>query len=216
MTLHDSDAETAVVDRTPGSSDAVVGDPAGPGGASKATPPAPVRHGERRSPVTSAIGALRRLARPVPMLVVALVASLLWGVSLGLQVRSDNREASDRGEAVAAAESVAVSLTSYDHTRLEADFAAATGNLTEAFRADYTVATQVFRQLITQLHAKATASVLNAGLVSYGDGRAEVLVFVDQTVTNDSLKAPRLDRSRMRLTLEKQHGRWLVSGVFLV
>ncbi len=109
-----------------------------------------------------------------------------------------------------------LSLTSYDHARLEEDFAAATGNLTDGFKGDFTPATAAFRELITQLHAKATATVLNSGLVSYGDNRAEVLFFIDQTVTNDNLKAPRLDRSRMRLTLEKQDGRWLVSAAYLV
>lgn len=178
----------------------------------ESAPAAPGR-GRRRARGSSA---LQRIARPVPLLVLALVASLALAAALGLQVRADNREDAGRREAVAAAESVAVTLTSYDHARLQEDFAAATANMTEAFRADYTTTTEVFRQLIASLHAKATATILNVGLVSYGDGRAEVLVFVDQTVTNDNLKAPRIDRSRMRLTLEKHDGRWLVSGVFLV
>lgn len=212
MTLHDSDAEAGIAG---GPSESGAPDPGAPD-PGEAKPAAEARHGARRRFGSSLIRGLRRGARPIPLLVTALVASLLWAASLGLQVRSDNREDSDRREAVAAGESVAISLTSYDHTRLQDDVAAATANMTEAFRADYTVATEAFRQFIARLHAKATATVLNAGLMSYGDGRAEVLVFVDQTVTNDNLTAPRLDRSRMRLSMEKQDGRWLVSAVYLV
>jgi Mce-associated membrane protein len=207
MTLHDSDAEAAVTDAGPGSSADEVG---------AFARPVPGRHGGRRAAGSSALDSLRGLLRPVPMLVAALVASLVLAGWLGLQVRSDNREDSDRRAVVAAAESAVLSLTSYDHAKLDEDFAAATGKLTQGFKGDFTPATTAFRELITQLHAKATATVLNAGLVSYGDDRAEVLFFIDQTVTNDSLKAPRLDRSRMRVTLEKHDGRWLVSGAFLV
>ncbi|HVE26375.1 MAG TPA: hypothetical protein VNC22_13270, partial [Sporichthya sp.] len=111
---------------------------------------------------------------------------------------------------------VALGLTTYDYTRVEQDFAAVSQNLTKSFAGDYGTATATFRKLIAQVHAKATATVLNSGLSSEGDGKAEVIVFVDQTITNDNVKAPRLDRLRMRLTLEKTDGRWLVSGVFLV
>jgi Mce-associated membrane protein len=43
--------------------------------------------------------------------------------------------------------------------------------------------------------------------------RATVLVFVDQTVTNSQLKAPRLDRSRVEVTLVNSHGRWLINNL---
>lgn len=167
----------------------------------------------RRRGSRSSLGSL---ARPVPLLVLALVASLLWGGWLGLKVRSDNQSDAEGREVVATAETVALSLTTYDHTRLEEDFAAVTQNLTKTFAGDYTVASDAFRKLIAQLHAKATSTILNTGLIRHGGGTAEVMVFVDQTVTNDNMKDPSLQRLRMRLTLEHQGSRWLVSGVFLV
>ncbi|MBA3744414.1 hypothetical protein [Sporichthya sp.] len=161
-------------------------------------------------------GRLGPVARPVPLLALALAASLLWSVWLGLQVRSDHRDSSERREALAAAESFATTLSSYDHTRLEQDFAAVMANSTGSFKSEYTVASEALRTLITKLHGTASGKVLNAGLVSYGNGEAQVILFVDQTVTNDSTKQPRLDRTRMRLGLEKQDGRWLISSLDLL
>jgi Mce-associated membrane protein len=37
-----------------------------------------------------------------------------------------------------------------------------------------------------------------------------VLVFVNQTVTNSQLTAPRLDRSRIDVTLVRSNGHWLI------
>ena len=168
------------------------------------------------APTRGRRGRLGSVARPVPLLALALAASLLWSVWLGLQVRSDNSEASDRREALAAAEAFASTLSSYDHTRLEQDFAAVMENSTGTFKSEYTVASEALRTLISKLHGTASGKVLNAGLVSYGDGEAQVILFVDQTVTNDSTEAPRLDRTRMRLGLEKQDGRWLISSLDLL
>jgi Mce-associated membrane protein len=43
----------------------------------------------------------------------------------------------------------------------------------------------------------------------HGD-RASVLLFVSQTVTNSQLAAPRLDRSRISVTLLRSGSRWLI------
>ena len=42
-----------------------------------------------------------------------------------------------------------------------------------------------------------------------------VLLFVDQSVSNTKLPDPRIDRSRMKMTLEKVDGRWRASKVEL-
>jgi Mce-associated membrane protein len=50
---------------------------------------------------------------------------------------------------------------------------------------------------------------------SVSKDRAVVLLFVDQSVANTKLPDPRIDRSRMKMTLEKVDGRWRASKVEL-
>lgn len=43
-----------------------------------------------------------------------------------------------------------------------------------------------------------------------------VLLFVDQSVSNTISPQPRIDKSRIRMTMEKVSGRWLASKVELL
>jgi Mce-associated membrane protein len=45
--------------------------------------------------------------------------------------------------------------------------------------------------------------------------KAVVLLFVDQSVSNMKLPDPRIDRSRMKMTLEKVDGTWRAAKVEL-
>jgi Mce-associated membrane protein len=101
---------------------------------------------------------------------------------------------------------------SYNYQHLTADFAAAEKFMTPAFAANYkkTTATQV-QALAAKYHAVSAATVLGAGIDSASPSHATVLVFVDQTVKNSQLSAPRLDRSRIEVTLVRSGGKWLIS-----
>lgn len=160
-------------------------------------------------------GRLKSLARPVPMLVLALVASLLFSVSLLLRDSAGSND-DERQELVAVAETYAVNLTTYDHTRLDQDFARVMEVATGQFRTEYEVAQQSLRELIVKFKGKATGTVLARAVLGLEDGTGEVLLFVDQTVTNSNSEQPKIDRLRMRMGLEKQSGRWLINKLDLV
>lgn len=164
----------------------------------------------------AARGRLRLLRRPVPLLSVALVLSLVLAGWMGLKVRSDDRLGDARREVVAVAQTYAVSLTTYDYAKLDADFARVLDSSTGSFRTEYTAASESLRALIAKFKATATGKVLSTAVVSVETGRAELLLFVDQTVNNTNTQAPRIDRTRMRMGLEKQDGRWLISSLDLV
>jgi Mce-associated membrane protein len=53
-------------------------------------------------------------------------------------------------------------------------------------------------------------------VLSLEDDRGEVLFFVDQTVTNNNVDQPKIERLRMRMGLEKQSGRWMINKLDLV
>lgn len=164
----------------------------------------------------SARGLLRHALRPVPLLAVGLVLSLVLAGWMGLNVRSDNRLDDARREAVAVAQTYAVNLTTYDHAKLDQDFARVLDSSTGGFRTEYTAASESLRALIAKFKATATGKVLSTAILSISTGRAELLLFVDQTVNNSNTEAPRIDRTRMRMGLEKQDGRWLISALDLV
>ena len=94
------------------------------------------------------------------------------------------------------------------------DFAAAEKGLTARFTPSYehTTATSV-TPLATKYKATSNASVAAAGVSQAGPNTVDVLVFVDQTVTNTQLQHPRLDRSRIKVTMVKVNGRWLVDNL---
>ncbi len=175
--------------------------------------PAPAASPTARRPVRDRV---RNVLRPVPLLVVALVLSLLLGGWMALKVRSENRLDDARREAVAVARTYAVNLTTYDHVKLDEDFARVLDNSTGSFRAEYTAASESLRALIAKFKATATGTVLSTAVVSISTGRADLLLFVDQTVNNSNTEQPRIDRTRMRMGLEKQDGRWLISSLDLV
>jgi Mce-associated membrane protein len=172
--------------------------------------PAPAESVRRRGRTRSRSGLL------VPSLALAVVVLLVLSVVFGLKVRSDSKEDDARAAAVAAATAYAVDLTTYDHSRLEADFSKVLDNSTGSFKSEYTAASASLRDLIAKFKATATGKVLETAVLSSDTDRATILLFVDQTVSNNNSKTPRIDRSRMKMGLEKQGGRWLISSLDLL
>lgn len=169
------------------------------------------------APTGRQVGPLvRKALRPVPLLSAGLVLSLVLAGWMGLKVRSDNRLDDARREAIAVAQTYAVNLTTYDHAKLDEDFARVLEGSTGSFRTEYTAASESLRALIAKFKATATGKVLNTAVLSVSTSNAELLLFVDQTVNNSNTDAPRIDRTRMRMGLEKQDGRWLISALDLV
>jgi Mce-associated membrane protein len=149
-------------------------------------------------------------------LAVALVVALVLVGVLGLKVRHHHQLDSARNSAVATARGYAVDLTTYDHAHLDADFQKVLNNSTGAFRSQYTEASQTLRDLIAKFQATATGKVLETAVLSADTHHATLLLFVDQTVTNTNSKDPRVDRSRMKMSLEKHGGTWLISSLDLL
>jgi Mce-associated membrane protein len=175
-----------------------------------APPPAPPVAGDDDRPARAG-----RRVDVVLLLSVALVVVLaLTAGALVLRTRSDDRIEQARAAARAAAERHAVTLLSYDHRHLDKDFAAAKKVLTGGFAKDYASTTEkVVRPTAEQVKAVVTAEVASSSVVRAKENRAVVLLFVDQTTTSTRLEGPRVDLNRVRLTLDRTGGQWLVSAV---
>jgi Mce-associated membrane protein len=117
-----------------------------------------------------------------------------------------------RSQSVKAAKDSAVALLSFRSDTIEKEVAAARERLTGGFRDTYT---QVTREVLIpnaeERHVSAVAHVPAAASVSATQNHAVVLVFVDQTVTIGN-SPPTDSSSSVRVTLDKNGERWLVSG----
>lgn len=143
---------------------------------------------------------------PGLLLLLALGAAYLkW---LDASARDSQAAAS---ESVRAATDITIAMLSYKPDTAEKDLGAASDRLTGKFKESYNSLTHdVVIPGAKQKRIFTTAKVPAAASVSATENQAVVLVFVNQTVVigND---APADTASSVRVTLEKVHGRWLVS-----
>jgi Mce-associated membrane protein len=156
---------------------------------------------------------VRRGVGVVVVAVMAALAVLLAALSAFAAARASHRHALDeaRRQVAAAAASAVPVVLSYDYRHLPRDFARAEAQLTPNFRKQYIRTTaKGVQPLAAKYKAISSADVTASGVVDNGVDRAVVLVFVSQTVTNSLLSAPRLDRSRINVTLVRSGGRWLI------
>jgi Mce-associated membrane protein len=145
------------------------------------------------------------------LLAVAVVAAATFGVLL---IR---RSAADRAgaEALATAQAYAVTVTTYDYQNLDRNFADVLDGAAGEFKDQYSGASRTLRQLISGAKTTSKGTVLAAGIRSQSTDQVEVLVFIDQVITNAVTPQPKIDRTRVVMTLTPHDGRWLVNKLEL-
>jgi Mce-associated membrane protein len=196
-----SDAESTAVELGASEPNAVVEDTEAPEPAEEVAAPA----AEKRSiewPRVLAYGILPGLA-------------LVLGLGAGYLKYQDNsvRDGDTaRIESVQVAKDSTVALLSYKPDTVEQQLNDARGLLTGEFQAAYTdLTTNVVIPGAKEKQISAVATVPAAASVSADPNRAVVLVFVNQTVVVGA-DAPTDTASSVRVTLEKDGDRWLISG----
>jgi Mce-associated membrane protein len=140
---------------------------------------------------------------------VALVSSATAGYLLLTRDQDEN----GRRDVLAAARQYAVDLTTYDFATVDADFQRFARHGTKEFRASYAATIAASKPAIVQAQSRSLGTVVGAGLESYSDDTASVLVAVDQEIHSATRRGPTVDRSRIRLTLVRAGDGWLVSAV---
>lgn len=160
----------------------------------------------------------------IAALVLAVVAVTVLAVVMQRYSSRTHRVTSDAvasylaGPGARAAEAAAINevraTLSYNYKTLPADFAAAEKGLTPNFRSNYahTTATQVAPNA-KKYSAISTADVSAAGVSSAAPKAVTVLVFANQTVQNTLLAHPRLDRTRIKVSMVNLGGKWLIDDL---
>lgn len=113
------------------------------------------------------------------------------------------------------ANSYAVTLTSVDTNNLDANFAAVLDGATGEFHDMYAKSSAELRKLLIDHKATGHGVVVDSAIKSATTDQVVVLLFVDQTVTNTEVPDPRVDRSRMVMTMQNVDGRWKAAKVEL-
>jgi Mce-associated membrane protein len=105
-------------------------------------------------------------------------------------------------------------LFSYDYRTLAKDFAAGRALATGVFRKEYSDTTsKVVTPVATEKKAVVKADVVTAGVVRASTSTVVTIVYVNQVTTSTLAAAPKIDLSRVRMTLQSVGGRWLVAKV---
>ncbi|BBZ69998.1 hypothetical protein MPRS_10910 [Mycobacterium paraseoulense] len=154
---------------------------------------------------------LRRSALPA-----LLVASLAVSGFLGWRQWQDHQVKLAGEQAQQAAIGYAQVLTSIDSNKVDENFRQVLDGATGEFKDMYTQSSVKLRQLLIDNKATAHGVVVDSAIQSQSTNKVVVLVFIDQTVTNTAAPDPRIDRSRIKMTMEKVDGRWRASKVQLL
>ncbi|MDT5079587.1 MAG: Mce-associated rane protein [Mycobacterium sp.] len=156
---------------------------------------------------------LRRIVAAVAGVVV--VAVLALSGFLAWQLKQNNDTAAAGRAALAAAQRYAVVLTSIDTNNVDQNFTQVLDGSTGEFKDVYSQSASQLRQVLIDNKAMSKGIVVDSAIKSATKTKVDVLLFVDQSVSNTANPEPRIDRSRVTITMELVDNHWLASKVDL-
>ncbi|WP_448495433.1 DUF3329 domain-containing protein [Mycolicibacterium boenickei] len=143
------------------------------------------------------------------------VAALALSGFLGWKLWQTEQVAQAGTQAQEAAVAYAQILTSIDSNKVDENFNQVLAGATGEFKDMYSQSSMQLRQLLIDNKASAHGVVVQSAVQSATKDKVVVLLFVDQSVTNSTVPDPRIDRSRIKMTMEKVDGQWRASKVEL-
>lgn len=159
----------------------------------------------------------RRWARRLRTGSLAVVSAGIIGAAglLGWTVWQQHRLNDAGQQAQAAAVAYAQILTSIDSNAVDDNFTKVLDGSTGEFKDMYSQSSMQLRQLLIDNKASAHGVVVESAVQSVTKDKVVVLLFVDQSVSNTSVPDPRIDRSRIKMTMDHVDGRWRAAKVEL-
>lgn len=154
----------------------------------------------------------RRHAINVVLVAVFLALAAATGL-LGWKQWQAAQVARASSQAESAAVRYAEILTSIDSNNVDENFRQVLDGATGEFKDMYSQSSVELRQLLIDNKATAKGMVTESAVQSASKDNVVVLLFVDQSVSNMKLPDPRIDRSRIKMTMQKVDGAWRASKV---
>lgn len=159
-----------------------------------------------------ACAARPRLSLLVWGIVIAMLASgvgVLWW-----QDHRHDQVGQARSAAVEAARDSLGKILTYESASVEQDLRAAQQSLTGNFKEDFgALARDVVAPASKRDDISTSAEVVGTAVVSATSDSVVVLAYVNQTTKSKALDKPRVDNSRLRVSLTRVGDTWLVSDL---
>ncbi|MCV7382954.1 Mce protein [Mycolicibacter longobardus] len=155
------------------------------------------------------IGGLSRRRIAAAVLALGLVGAA-WE---GWLLFAHHQRTAAAAQALEAAEKYTLVLTGVDPGAIDKNFAEVLDGATGEFKDMYAASSEQLRQLLIDNKAAAHGTVIDSAVKSATKNKVEVLLFVDQSVSNKTSPQAKIDRSRIVMTMEKVNGRWLAAKV---
>ncbi|MGH9121221.1 MAG: hypothetical protein ACRDYC_04625, partial [Acidimicrobiales bacterium] len=149
----------------------------------------------------------------VSALIVGLVILLGWAV---WTIRGNNDLGSARQSALAAARGFALQISTYQYEHLSQEVAAIDADSTAEFKAHFDQAVTALTTILAQQHASASGTIRAVGLVSATMHKAVAVAFVDESLTFPTTTKAATQATRLKMTLVRQSGRWMLDGASLI
>lgn len=166
----------------------------------------------QREPIPGRTSSLRSL----PVLALLLMTVLMTAATavVWYQVHRHDATESARQHGLETSRDAARVLFSYDYRTLAKDFSAGQAITTGKFRTQYADTTsKVVTPVATQKQAVVKAEVVTAGVVRATPDTVVTIVYVNQVTTSSLQAGPKVDLSRVRMTVQHVGGQWLIANV---
>ncbi|MET9018640.1 hypothetical protein ABZV93_01530 [Actinopolymorpha sp. NPDC004070] len=158
----------------------------------------------------------RALPRPRPLgpVVAVLAALLLAGLVasgfLGSRVLATHREDRSRAQALHAARQLVADFTTVDYRTFDRQSGEVLDLASGDFHSQYAHAAKQLRTLVTRNRTVSHGQILEAGITSFDQDSARVLVVADAQVTHVGADKPELRTYRLQLDLSREKAGWRV------
>jgi len=167
--------------------------------------------------MTKRVAAARaRLSWQVGAVALIVVALLAVGGERALAWQDERDRAADEKDAAAAATAEVEGLIDISGSTSEEDIAKLLEGATAGFRSELEAQADRLRKTLSENKVVATGEVVSTGLVKLEDGRATVIVAAVGTVKNKQTDKAEPRNYRLRVDLQQDADRWLVSGLEFV
>jgi Mce-associated membrane protein len=163
---------------------------------------------------TAAEGAAPRSPATAPLVILACAVLVVAVGCLALwhQRTEDVAVENARQDGLAAAQSAAKDLLSYNYRTLDYDLAKAKSEMTPAMAKSYTEYWKIFRPSVEKSQTQALTQIQVAAVTQVTADRLEALFFVKMISVNAAHKEPQVDTSWPRLQMRKIGKKWLIDG----
>ena len=147
------------------------------------------------------------------VLVIGLVVAATW---LAIAQQAGAARDADRAAAVSAARQTVVTMTTTDPAHAQQSFQQLTELATGSFGQQLQAQSETFVRVVQSAGVTSRSEITESALQSGDDRRATVLVVANSVVQNSQAPQGEPRQYRMKLDLDKQGDRWLVSNLDFV